>query len=157
MTGNDDDAVFCSRIFRDDVVNRKLALGRIGGKDVVLDLIAFQMRGNVLFDFLVTGTAQRSRTELHNLFHILHGTIAIRGRQRTIIRGKIQGLDRGRACRDGCILGRGVLIAIAGDHCQPARQQDPRKPLHSAHHAFFSRLAARCLGCTSHATPMLTP
>ena len=56
--------LFCPGKFHNDVVDRKFALGSIGGEYVVLDRIAFEMRDNVVLDFLVVGAADGARADL---------------------------------------------------------------------------------------------
>src|SRR5204863_8846355 len=100
VAGHHDNAVFRPRKLRDDVVDWKLSFRSVGGEDVVLDLIALQVRGDVVLYLLVTGAAQRTRTEGHNLFHVLHSTVAVEGRERSLVGRKTNHgmLGRGR-CR----------------------------------------------------------
>src|SRR6478672_4917963 len=87
MTGNQDNSILVARIFRDDVVNLKLALRSIRSEDIMLHLIALEMASDVVFHLLVCGTAERPRPEFHNIFDILHGAIAVCSRKRTNVGG----------------------------------------------------------------------
>src|SRR5258706_6700187 len=71
MAGDDDDPVFGPWKLGDDVVDGKLALGRVGGERVVLDLVAFEMGEDVVFNFFVVCAAEGARAEGYDFFHVL--------------------------------------------------------------------------------------
>ena len=54
----------------------KFAFRRVGGENVGLDLIAFEMGEDVVFNLLVIRAADGPRAEGHDLFHVLHGAVA---------------------------------------------------------------------------------
>src|SRR5579863_4577281 len=120
MARDDDDSVFCAGIFCHDVVNREISDRSLGCEGVILYRVSLEASVDVVFDFFVVRTAQRTRTELDDVFHVLHGTVAIDLRQRTPIRRKCDWLDRGLGSRGGggrttLALGR-FLITITGEH-----------------------------------------
>ena len=79
MARNNDDAVFGSGKLGDNIMDGKLAFGRVGGERVVLDLIAFEMGEDVVLDLLVICAAQRPRAKGNDVFDVLHGACAVDG------------------------------------------------------------------------------
>jgi hypothetical protein len=61
MAGDYDDAVFRPGKLRDDVVYGKFALGRIGGESVVLGLVMFKMRDDIVLNLFVICATERPR------------------------------------------------------------------------------------------------
>src|SRR5580765_4419133 len=155
MTSDNDDPVLGPPVLGHNVVDGELSHWRIGRKNVVLYLIALEVGGDVVLYFLVSRASQRPRTERHNVFDVLHGAVSIDCWKRAIVCWKVQWLNgrRGRVGRTSC--GRSLFIAVAGRQRESAHQQDGGGDHGSAHQACFSLRLARCLGCTSQATPML--
>ena len=99
MTSNDDDAVFCSGKLGDDVVDGKLAFGRVGGEDVVFDYVALKVGEDVVLYFFVIRTAEGARAEGYDFFHILHCA-------RAVYCGRRAGVGRERDLKDAGVSGR---------------------------------------------------
>ena len=99
------------------------AFGRVGGENVVLNLIALQVGGDVLLDLLVIRAAQRARAEFHYVFHILHGAIAVECRRRAAVGRERE--RRGRWCPWAAGVGnrcggvwpwRGFFVTVTRQH-----------------------------------------
>src|SRR6267154_1189721 len=103
MAGDDDDALFRSREFGDDVMNGKLPLGRVGGECILFDSVVLEMGKDVVFNFLVIGAATGPRPEGDYLFHILHCARAVYGGRRPAV------WRQGRFWRLGRCDGSGAL------------------------------------------------
>src|SRR4029077_17131518 len=114
MTGNEDNAVLVAGVFRNDVMNRELPFRSIRGEDIVLYIIALEMASDVVFHFLMCGTAEGPRPEFHDVFDVLHGAVAICDRNRASIRRVGGLLNYCRGTGLGILILSLFLIAIAG-------------------------------------------
>src|SRR5713226_2766016 len=85
MAGDNDDPVFRSGKLGDDVMDGKLSFGRVGGEGVVLDLVAFEMGEQIVFDLLVICAADGTGAERYDVFHVLEGAGGINCRPRTSV------------------------------------------------------------------------
>src|SRR5882762_541742 len=79
MRANDQDAVFCPGIFRNDVVERESTGWSLGLECVIFDSVALEMVLDVALYFLVRRRSGRARPDGDDLPHILHGTVCIDG------------------------------------------------------------------------------
>ena len=98
---DDDDAVFFAGKFGDDVVDGELAFHGVGGKDIVFNLIALKMAGDVALKFLVVLAAQIAGTEGGDLAGVLEGARGINVRERGVIGRHGLGRRLGRRGRFG--------------------------------------------------------
>jgi hypothetical protein len=131
-------------------VHREFADVGVGGKNIIFDLIAFEMRVDVVFDFFVIGAGQRARAKFHNFLCILHRALAVNGRHRAAVRRKRQfrRVDGGRSGSRLIFLLGYAFVAGTSHQKESECQQHPRQGLRASHYACFSfawRLA-RCFG-----------
>src|SRR5260370_13428608 len=142
MAGDNDDPVFRAGKIGDDFVDGKLSVGRVGGEGVVLDLVAFEMGEQIVFDLLVIGAADGTGAERYDVFHVLEGAGAINCRPRTSV-GWERKLGESRVSWSDCGRGlrcrrRGILVAVAGHESDGERKYQNRKRSY-LHHGFSSR------------------
>src|SRR5882724_2256188 len=150
MRANDQDAVFCPGIFRNDVVERESTGWSLGLECIIFDSVALEMVLDVILYLLVRGGSRGPRPDGNDLLHILHGTVCIDGWGGSLRHSglrRLRGLRRRHSFR---FRRRLILRAAAGQQqkYQPACGSQP-------HALVFASRALRRFGCTTQATPML--
>src|SRR5882724_9121452 len=118
MRANDQDAVFCPGIFRNDVVEREFTGWSLGLECILFDGVALEMVLDVILYLLVRGGSRWARPDGDDLLHILHGTVCIDGRSRSLRDEGFRRFRGGLRCRGSFRFRRRLILRTAAGQQQ---------------------------------------